>query len=86
LAALTGSNSSSSANSNKTSLVFLYNVTKDNINVCQTCNLIFSLVRNNQDLAEQVRLLLEALKFILYRFKRNNLHFSVILGPTFFSV
>ncbi|XP_059086581.1 ubiquitin carboxyl-terminal hydrolase puf-like [Tigriopus californicus] len=36
------------------SLVFLYNVTKDNINTCQTCNLIFSLTRNNQDLAEQI--------------------------------
>ena len=51
MAALTGSGSSSN---NKTSLLFLYNVTKDNINVCQTCNLIFSLVRNNPDLAEQV--------------------------------
>eukprot|EP00095_Tigriopus_kingsejongensis_P002851 maker-scaffold442_size170051-snap-gene-0.33 protein:Tk02851 transcript:maker-scaffold442_size170051-snap-gene-0.33-mRNA-1 annotation:"hypothetical protein TcasGA2_TC009817" len=35
-------------------LVFLYNITKDNINTCQTCNLIFSLTRNNQDLAEQI--------------------------------
>ena len=52
MAALTGSGANNS--NSKTSLVFLYNVTKDNINVCQTCNLIFSLVRNNQDLAEQV--------------------------------
>ena len=51
MTALTGTGAS---NSNKTSLVFLYNVTKDNINVCQTCNLIFSLVRNNPELAEQV--------------------------------
>ena len=36
------------------SLVFLYNITKDNINPCQTCNLVFSLTRNNQALAEQV--------------------------------
>ena len=36
------------------SLVFLYNITKDNINTCQTCNLIFSLTRNNQELAEQI--------------------------------
>ena len=36
------------------SLVFLYNVTKDNINVCQTSNLVFSLTRNNPELAEQI--------------------------------
>jgi hypothetical protein len=36
------------------SLVFLYNVIKDNINAIQTCNLIFSLTRNNPALAEQV--------------------------------
>ncbi|CAB4065741.1 USP34 [Lepeophtheirus salmonis] len=36
------------------SLVFLFNITKDNINTCQTCNLIFSLTRNNPELAEQV--------------------------------
>ena len=35
-------------------LNFLYHVTKDNINSIQTCNLIFSLTRNNQELAEQV--------------------------------
>ena len=35
-------------------LVFLYNVTKDNINTCQICNLIFSLTRNNHQLAERV--------------------------------
>ena len=28
-------------------LVFLYNITKDNINICQTGNLIFALARNN---------------------------------------
>ena len=35
-------------------LVFLYNITKDNINICQTGNLIFALARNNQDFAESV--------------------------------
>ncbi len=35
-------------------LVFLYNITKDNINICQTCNLIFSLARHNPELAEGV--------------------------------
>ena len=35
-------------------LVFLYNITKDNINICQTGNLIFALARNNQDFAEGV--------------------------------
>ena len=35
-------------------LIFLYNATKDNINMCQTCNLIFSLTRNNHILAEQI--------------------------------
>ncbi len=35
-------------------LLFLYHVTKDNINPCQTTNLIFSLCRNNPELAEQV--------------------------------
>lgn len=51
LQALVGTGSGSG---NKSGLVFLYNVTKDNINTCQTCNLIFSLTRNNPDLAEQV--------------------------------
>ena len=36
------------------SLVFLYNVIKDNINPNATCNLIFSLTRNNPVLAEHV--------------------------------
>ena len=40
--------------SNAMPLVFLYNVTRDNINTCQTCNLIFSLTRNNPELAERV--------------------------------
>ena len=53
MAALTGTGNGNKGG-NKTNLVFLYHVTKDNINVCQTCNLIFSLVRNNQELAEQV--------------------------------
>ena len=35
-------------------LVFLYNVIKDNINPNATCNLIFSLTRNNPALAEHV--------------------------------
>lgn len=35
-------------------LLFLSNITKDNINICQTCNIIFSLARNNPELAEQV--------------------------------
>ena len=35
-------------------LVFLYNITKDNINICQTGNLIFALARNNQEFAESV--------------------------------
>ena len=58
-----GSTSSSGAGStsfistgggSRTSLIFLFNITKDNINMCQTCNLIFSLTRNNHVLAEQV--------------------------------
>ena len=36
------------------SLLFLYNITRDNINIRQTCNLIFSLTRHNSSLAEQV--------------------------------
>ena len=36
------------------SLTFLYNITRDNINIRQTCNLIFSLTRHNPSLAEQV--------------------------------
>ena len=36
------------------SLLFLYNITRDNINIRQTCNLIFSLTRHNPSLAEQV--------------------------------
>ena len=43
----------STATSNR-GLVFLYNITKDNINICQTGNLIFALARNNQDFAESV--------------------------------
>ena len=35
-------------------LVFLYNITRDNINTCQTCHLIFSLTRHDQPLAERV--------------------------------
>ena len=35
-------------------LIFLYNITKDNINICQTGNLIFALSRNNQEFAESV--------------------------------
>ena len=34
--------------------LFLYNIIKDNINSVQTCNLIFSLTRNNPELAEQI--------------------------------
>ena len=58
-----GSSSSSAANAGPTintgggsrsPLIFLFNVTKDNINMCQTCNLIFSLTRNNPILADQV--------------------------------
>ena len=41
-------------NSGGKSLVFLYNVIKDNINPNATCNLIFSLTRNNPALAEHV--------------------------------
>ena len=41
-------------NSSGKSLVFLYNVIKDNINPNATCNLIFSLTRNNPALAEHV--------------------------------
>ena len=36
------------------SLLFLYNITRDNVNIRQTCNLIFSLTRHNPGLAEQV--------------------------------
>lgn len=42
------------APSSNRGLVFLYNITKDNINICQTGNLIFALARNNQDFAESV--------------------------------
>ena len=41
-------------NSSGKTLVFLYNVIKDNINPNATCNLIFSLTRNNPALAEHV--------------------------------
>ena len=44
----------STGGGSRTSLIFLFNITKDNINMCQTCNLIFSLTRNNHVLAEQV--------------------------------
>ena len=37
-------------------LLFLYNITRDNINIRQTCNLIFSLTRHNPSLAQQVLL------------------------------
>ena len=39
---------------NSKGLVFLYHITKDNINICQTGNLIFALARNNPDFAEGV--------------------------------
>lgn len=42
------------APSSNRGLVFLYNITKDNINICQTGNLIFALARNNQEFAESV--------------------------------
>merc|ERR1711892_1250343 len=35
-------------------LLFLYNITRDNINIRQTCNLIFSLTRHTPSLAEHV--------------------------------
>ena len=35
-------------------LLFLYNITRDNINIRRTCNLIFSLTRHNPSLAQQV--------------------------------
>ena len=43
-----------STGSSSRGLVFLYNITKDNINICQTGNLIFALARNNQEFAESV--------------------------------
>ena len=43
-----------STGSTSRGLVFLYNITKDNINICQTGNLIFALARNNQEFAESV--------------------------------
>ena len=44
----------STGGGSRSTLIFLFNITKDNINMCQTCNLIFSLTRNNHVLAEQV--------------------------------
>ncbi len=38
----------------RSGLIFLYHVTKDNINPCQTANLIFSLARNNPEFAENI--------------------------------
>jgi ubiquitin carboxyl-terminal hydrolase 34 len=38
----------------RSGLAFLFNVTKDNINPGQAANLVFSLTRNNAELAEQV--------------------------------
>ena len=49
-------------------LLFLYNITRDNINIRQTCNLIFSLTRHNPSLAQQV--LFQFLDLI------SSLHFS----------
>ena len=51
----TTTTTNTSANgSNSKGLVFLYHITKDNINICQTGNLIFALARNNPDFAEGV--------------------------------
>ena len=44
----------SSNGPNSKGLVFLYHITKDNINIHQTGNLIFALARNNPDFAEGV--------------------------------
>ena len=38
----------------KSEMTDIVNITKDNINICQTGNLIFALARNNQEFAESV--------------------------------
>ena len=58
-------------------LVFLYNITKDNINICQTGNLIFALARNNQDFAESVAaMVFQGLFVCLIFFSDPNLQVS----------
>ena len=53
-ASATATTAHSSNGPNSKGLVFLYHITKDNINIHQTGNLIFALARNNPDFAEGV--------------------------------
>jgi len=57
------------------SLMFLYNITKDNINIRQTCNLIFSLTRLNPSLAENVA----EMVFLGVKSQDHSLHFFRLL-------
>merc|ERR1719394_421142 len=57
------------------SLLFLYNITRDNINIRQTCNLIFSLTRHNPSLAEHVA----EMVFMGVKSADHSLHFFRLL-------
>ena len=57
------------------SLLFLYNITRDNINIRQTCNLIFSLTRHNAALAEHVA----EMVFLGVKSTEHSLHFFRLL-------
>ena len=57
------------------SLLFLYNITRDNINIRQTCNLIFSLTRHNPALAEHVA----EMVFLGVKSAEHSLHFFRLL-------
>ena len=56
-------------------LLFLYNITRDNINIRQTCNLIFSLTRHNPSLAEHVA----EMVFLGVKSADHSLHFFRLL-------
>ena len=57
------------------SLIFLYSITRDNINIRQTCNLIFSLTRHNPALAEHVA----EMVFLGVKSAEHSLHFFRLL-------
>jgi len=57
------------------SLLFLYNITSDNINIRQTCNLIFSLTRHNPSLAEHVA----EMVFLGVKSPEHSIHFFRLL-------
>ncbi|XP_023337043.1 ubiquitin carboxyl-terminal hydrolase 34 [Eurytemora carolleeae] len=55
--------------------IFLYNITKENINIRQTCNLIFSLTRHNPSLAESVA----EMVFLGVKNQEHSIHFFKLL-------